>query len=142
MQQRDEDAAPGGAKGVADGNRSALILEGSQSMGRLTAIACAAKASLISRRSSSWCLHPVLAWLADTGPMPMIWGFSPVELSVRELSSDRVTLTLPLRARQQTSLPNRGRARSRAAAPYSRRPAKFALGDRPNSTDLRRDYCS
>src|SRR6478736_807251 len=59
-----------------------LTFEVSQPICRLTAIACAAKASLISMRSRSFGVHPARdrqRLEAGTGPMPMYFGSTPAD---------------------------------------------------------------
>src|SRR5258705_13468219 len=54
----------------------------SQPMSRLTAIACAAKASLISRRSRSFGVQPAFlrhSFDAGIGPIPMMLGSTPAD---------------------------------------------------------------
>jgi hypothetical protein len=67
VQQRDEDAAPGGAKGVADGNRTALILEGSQSTGAIDRNRLRGKGLVDFQKVELLVPPPRLstAWLAD-----------------------------------------------------------------------------
>src|SRR5262252_2778774 len=59
-----------------------LIFEVSQPISLLTAIACAANASLISRRSRSFGVQPAFdkhSFEAGTGPMPINFGSTPAD---------------------------------------------------------------